>query len=303
MKILAYFFLAGYLLSSCFVSKFSTSSFEINKDSSSIFIGQHAFNSVSKDLYAMINEVSNEQYQIFLDYCKKNGTYNEHKPDLGKFENGLSADFVFGDSYFNSKKYNKYPVVGISYTSAQAYIRWLQDCFDSAAQKSNMELNLEFKLPSKEEFLQAYTFGHKSKNLFPWGTQSLSNSLGCPLANFKYLNDWAIINDDTNTNLYKIIDPAKLPEKLANNYFWYVSQKSGKIGPAPVYSFMPNPAGIYNLAGNVSEMIEKEGCSVGGNWNSLGGFLNFKLLEEFNCNFVKSPFVGFRVFIKVKGVK
>lgn len=303
MRVWLYFFLAGYLLSSCVVRQIGDSDFEIKKDSSSIFIGQHEFNSVDDNLYVLINEVSNAQYQRFLNYCKSKGTYEEHKPNLREFEASFNGDFVFGDSYFESKKYAEYPVVGISYQSASAYINWVQECFNKAALQRNINLELEFKLPNKEEYLKAYTFGQKTKNLFPWGTQSLTNSKACPLANFKVLNDWALINADTSANKYQIIDEARLPKKLADNYFWYVSQKSGKIGPAPVFSFMPNPAGIYNLAGNVSEMLENEGCSVGGNWNSLGGFLNFKLLEEFNCNFVKSPFVGFRVFIKVKGVK
>ncbi|MNV45538.1 hypothetical protein D3C71_1373390 [compost metagenome] len=60
---------------------------------------------------------------------------------------------------------------------------------------------------------------------------------------------------------------------------------------APVISFWPNEFGIYNLNGNVSEMVEEKNTAVGGDWNSPG----YDIRNESTKKFTEAnPTVGFR---------
>ena len=38
---------------------------------------------------------------------------------------------------------------------------------------------------------------------------------------------------------------------------------------APVYSYWPNSFNLYNMIGNVSEMVLEKGISKGGSWRNI----------------------------------
>ena len=60
---------------------------------------------------------------------------------------------------------------------------------------------------------------------------------------------------------------------------------------APVRSFWPNEFGLYNLNGNVSEMISDGNTAVGGDWNSPGYDIRNQSTKKFT---EANPTVGFR---------
>ena len=63
----------------------------------------------------------------------------------------------------------------------------------------------------------------------------------------------------------------------------------------PVFSFFPNDFDLYNMSGNVAEMIADKNVAMGGSWNSTGFDIRIESempLNEFSCE------IGFRpIFI------
>lgn len=66
---------------------------------------------------------------------------------------------------------------------------------------------------------------------------------------------------------------------------------------APVQSYFPNAFGIYNMSGNVSEMVIDSPVNKGGSWNDSPEFLTITRQQKLDK--VPSPTVGFRVFMEV----
>jgi formylglycine-generating enzyme required for sulfatase activity len=65
---------------------------------------------------------------------------------------------------------------------------------------------------------------------------------------------------------------------------------------APVHSYDPNPYGLYNMNGNIAEMVTDSSIAVGGCWNSPG----YDVRNESVMPFDKpSIFVGFRPVVFV----
>ena len=65
---------------------------------------------------------------------------------------------------------------------------------------------------------------------------------------------------------------------------------------APVQSYWANKYGIYNLSGNVAEMIADKGRAVGGSWDDPAA----SVTTESEVTFDKPrPTIGFRVFMEI----
>ena len=87
-------------------------------------------------------------------------------------------------------------------------------------------------------------------------------------------------NKDKNT--YEIV-------KLYDGPDVTLSQKVG------VYA--PNAFGVYDMCGNVAEMIVDEGKAVGGSFDSSGYDVRVESMEEYQD---VSPLVGFRPILIIK---
>jgi formylglycine-generating enzyme required for sulfatase activity len=70
----------------------------------------------------------------------------------------------------------------------------------------------------------------------------------------------------------------------------------GAIGSAdltaPAESYSPNGYGLYNMNGNVAEMISDGDFAVGGSWNSPGYDIRNQSIKKFKG---AHPTVGFRI--------
>lgn len=110
------------------------------------------------------------------------------------------------------------PVVHVSARDAQAYVEWL------AAQTGR-----RYRLPSEAEFEYALRAG--STGRYPWGD-------GAPPAGI--------------ANTTGALDRSPSGRDWANAFGDY---GDGHWGPAPVGSLAPNPWGLHDLSGNVSEWV------------------------------------------------
>jgi formylglycine-generating enzyme required for sulfatase activity len=64
-----------------------------------------------------------------------------------------------------------------------------------------------------------------------------------------------------------------------------------------VASYEPNPYGLYNMVGNLSDMIQEEGIAMGGDWLSTG--YNVRITSKKKYENGGAVTVGFRVYMEI----
>lgn len=130
-----------------------------------------------------------------------------------------SANEPMTRNYFWHPAYDDYPVVGISWTQAQAFSHWRTKLWNTF--KNNDQPNTEsFRLPTESEWEYASRGGHDMAP-YPWGGYYIRNAKGCLLANFK---------------------PGR------GNY-----PEDGGLYTVKADAYFPNDYGLYCMSGNVSE--------------------------------------------------
>ncbi|MFN6037238.1 MAG: formylglycine-generating enzyme family protein, partial [Bacteroidota bacterium] len=236
--------------------------------------------------YMWPNEVTVSEYELFLNHLLLNGNYQEfesYRPNLNNHSvSSLSdEDVAFFHQYFTDEKYSNHPVIFVSAEGAQAYCKWLQDLVN---QQNKFEQNKTtvVRLPSKWEWERAAAGG---KEHIDYGTADGQLATGFmhhnPEANYREYqrNSFSFTNTKTQKK-----------EKHLTQFFQFTT---------PVKSFKPNSYGLFDMSGNVSEMvIDMNGkiMTKGGNWNSSKEFLKIRDddFNEFPKGAIASPFIGFR---------
>lgn len=228
-------------------------------------------------------EVTNNEYQLFLADLKATGQLDKltvAQIDSSKWssENWKNQGYV--DYYANHPAYKDYPVVNISYEGAQLYCEWLTEQFDK---KMGTEQKFQFRLPLRSEFIYACQ-GSKENHPYAWGGPYIRNKEGQLLCNHLQIGGEQV-HLDKATGEYTIVTTTFYP--LTN----------GAVDvTAPSKSYWPNEFGIYNLNGNVSEMINEKGKAVGGDWRSPGYDVRNESVKSYEN---ASPNVGFRPVMTV----
>lgn len=123
-------------------------------------------------------------------------------------------------TYFWHPGYDDYPVVGVSWTQANAFCWWRTLYLNAAyTEIGDPEVN-PFRLPIEAEWEYAARGGRRF-SAYPWGGPYTRNSRGCFLANFK---------------------------PMRGDYIG-----DGGFFPVKATAYFPNDYGLYNMAGNVAE--------------------------------------------------
>ena len=68
---------------------------------------------------------------------------------------------------------------------------------------------------------------------------------------------------------------------------------------APVKSYFPNGYGLYNMSGNVAEMLIEKPRTNGRSWNSGGIDVKIDAEDEYEGFEGGSPYIGFRYFMEI----
>lgn len=244
---------------------------------------------VSVQGFYMSQEITNLQYAEFLAHLKRNGESDKLKAasiDTAKWTTAFKQAFLdpMGRHYHSHPAYHKYPVVNVSKEGAELFCDWLTNVYDSI---SGGELRLKFRVPLRTEYIRAAR-GDDHNRVYTWkGTTIYKRDgkqvfFGQMQANC-IRNGAECITRNKETGQLEYIH-AEYPEVDFHS--------DGAFLTAPSESYWPNDYGLYNINGNVAEMISDGDFAVGGAWNSPGYDIRNESITDFT---EPHPTVGFRV--------
>ncbi len=231
---------------------------------------------VTGNLWAAEVETTNEQYTLFLldlikkkDYqafevCKSGKTdWRQLLPDsLSAVSDAVLFKFGHPDD-------GNMPVQQISYEAAVLYCNWLTTSYNAVTEKKKFS-KVIFRLPSEEEWMVAARGGRSKETPFPWGGYFVQNVKGCFLLNYN-------------------VTGCKGCAALWPN-------DDGGFFTVPSRSYYPNDFGLYNISGNVSEMVQEMGKAKGGSWMEDSFHAQITSFSPYSS---PGPSIGFRVFMEV----
>lgn len=198
---------------------------------------------INDTLFADEAEISNFSWQEYEFWTK--GIYGTNSkehiatlPDTLVWREKLAYNEPYVQHYYRHIAYWEYPVVGISYEQAVSYCKWRTERVKTflTLKKDFIHQNIEYRLPTKSEW----------EKLAETSSKFLNNNGRNDKGNYQ-LNCIHII-DSAGTKKYDYIPNADVT--------------------APGTSFWPNSFGLYNMLGNVAEMVQEKGVCKGGGWRN-----------------------------------
>lgn len=243
--------------------------------------------SVSVDAFWMSKyEVTNGEFVSFLEDLKlqdRMEDYNMALPDTANWIMPGNRTEPYQTHYLRHPAYARYPVVNVNHEAAVLYCQWL-------TKKLNREKTGDYeylvRLPSRDEWLLAAQGGKDRP--YAWDTPYLKTEKGLIRANYRMIpNEILTLNHESN--LPELIEK---PEEGWRGWMRHEMQLT-----TPVDSYWPGVSGLYNMNGNVAEMIAKPSIAVGGSWQCPGYDIRNQAVMQYDNS---SPFVGFRPVLLVK---
>ena len=236
---------------------------------------------IDKNLYADKYELTTKDYQLFLKEKKEAGA----DCSLLIYDSTLWMPWLtYGDPvvevYFWHPAFGGYPIVCISHYAANEFCKWLTEKYEATPKKKFKKV--VFRLPTESEFVKAAISIYDSAKIFyPWGHNFLfDHKSGHYCCNYKRIREeYLNYNDSTKRVEYN------------------KDLESGYLFTARVKNYKPNPYGLYNMVGNVSEMIQEAGIAMGGDWRSTG--YNVRVSSKKKYENSGSITVGFRVYMEI----
>lgn len=208
---------------------------------------------VGDSFFYDISETTNGFWKDYLKLLKKSeGEESEvYKNALldttvWAVEEGYRKPFVA--SYFAHPSYLDYPLVGVSHQQAINYCEWRTKAVKKMLEENDLKgpADFEYRLPTKAEWesMANAGFDKKSKKFYKKKLADLK-SLGSAMtkvatAQMKY-KERDELNPEEGNKIYQT--------------------------PTPVKSFLPNKYGVFNINGNVAEMVAEPGIAMGGSFD------------------------------------
>lgn len=230
-------------------------------------------------------EVTNGEFVSFLEDLKNQDRMEEYYlvlPDTANWLMTGARTEPYQSHYLRHPAYARYPVVNISHEAAVLYCQWLTEKLN-AGEDTVYEFHV--RLPNREEWLLAAQGG--SDRPYAWDSPYLKTEKGLFRANYRIIPD-EILTLNHETNLPRLIDK---PGEGWRGWMRHEIQLT-----TPVDAYWPGNSGLYNMNGNVAEMVATPGIAVGGSWQCPGYDVRNQAVMHFDNS---SPFVGFRPLLLV----
>jgi len=248
---------------------------------------------LTKNVFIDEAEITNIDYQEFLFYVKRDSSeeyLNGVIPQLKAY------DFNDAD-YFTSPQYRFFPVVGLTHEQAKEYCKWRSN-FVTNLYKTDYKKNVNFKfrLPTETEWELAASNG-LDKSKYEYGVETLltiSYKVNPKASQFLFdkiqttKNENEITKDIIQAGLIK-----DLPFNVQRELPYFLQFDT----PYYTYSFYRNDYGIYNMIGNVAELVEEKGIVKGGSFRDV--LLNSKITNRRNYD-TPTDDIGFRCICEVE---
>lgn len=247
--------------------------------------------------YIFNQEITNEMYNHFVYATMLKGDTVQYKkvlPDTLVWRINGTYNEPYVEYYFRHPAYAHYPVVGVSYDQSVLFCEWMTQKYNADPKRKFKKVR--FDLPTEEQWTWAAK-GGLDLSPFPWGGPYMQNAKGQWLANFKPMNQAGIarVNLDQIDITGKVVSKEYLVANLSASSLFDNADVT-----APVLSYWPNGFGLYNMSGNVEEMVKEKGISKGGSWRDTGYYLQIASREEYNDSTKTSCERGFRIIMNVE---
>ncbi len=239
-------------------------------------------------------EITNIDWLEYLHYLRTDSSIVQYKQALPDTNVWLATnDTLKWKHYRRDSTYRFHPVVGITKNQAENYCRWWSEMVnvrvnDPEFRKkfmngNNAKLSFAFRLPTEEEWIFA-AMGGLDLSIYPFGFTDY-------LQKVSLIDDWKFyydkmpfknINEDDFESLFKDFRRkgkesffnCLLPFGILFNYGVLAPLSTQRSQIVDKYNliygyqsvFKPNAYGIYDMIGNVSEMVAESGISKGGSW-------------------------------------
>lgn len=236
--------------------------------------------------YMSMTEVTNGQYMEFVSDMMARGeqsVLSEIRVDSSqwKWPHQYSEPVLaFPDLYHRHPAYRDYPVVNISRKGAELFCAWLTEKYNAHPSKKTGKLR--FRLPTEQEWCYAAQAGNHD-NVFAWNGPFERNHYGMLMANFRRISQSNIQYDSTGQLVYK--------GEITGQHYAF---EDSRDVTAPVISYWPNAWGLYNMSGNVAEMVST-GSARGGSWRTPLYYLQVLVPDPWGYGDQPNPYTGFRV--------
>lgn len=211
---------------------------------------------VNDTLYIDKTEVANIHWREYLFYLQRVDSANAFValPDTLVWKEESTYNEPFQEYYFRHPGFNFYPVVGISYEQAQAFCQWRtffvnlgfylkENNYKDWEQHINdsFPIRLYYRLPTEAEW-ETIASGTFPVDTNPYGRDSTYKK-------------WKKNYVRTFNCIYPGVEPV-LSHSGERKYY-----------TAPVKSYWHNSSGVYNMIGNVAEMVLEKGVAKGGSFD------------------------------------
>lgn len=239
----------------------------------------HTSEYTTAGFYMMTTEVSRASYNAFLKDLQAQGRME----DYAKASIQDTALEKISRKYkdWNAPDFGNYPVANISYEGALLFCQWLTDKVGSSEWKYTLPDKIDWQVAAwGGNFLEKYANGSIITPLDAYRYTFFNISADCLTKTEDGYRAvaWMLAPQPYNVNILKVKNGEK-----------YLS-----VNPAttPVVSHDPNLYGLYNMCGNVAEMVYGGNIALGGSWADPGYDIRIQSEKTFTG---PSPMVGFRV--------
>lgn len=206
---------------------------------------------IEENLYCDVTEVSNLEWKEYMLWAKRkygeqSKKYEAVLPDTLVWRQGKYNE-PYVQYYYQHPAYQNYPVIGISYEQATAFCKWRSDRVNEKIYIEKHKINPE-QLATVKNIPNVYTYRLPTKA------------------------EWEkIARADYSKKAKRKFKRKKYRNAARHNFKTAADKNDNGITTHPditnkVDAYWANSYGVYNILGNVAEMIAEKGVAKGGSW-------------------------------------